>query len=161
MGNADTAGHRKATSPALLPFSFSFSFSTDSPRLFILGDPVVRRASSNGGFAADAIMPSFYPLVDADQRKRISIETRLGKERNKALRGNRIPLSRSDVAWVIDGVVFGDQQRVNSGRAHVRWAVPLPITIAAIHEWVRIRPKPARIPWNDCDRADGLKTRGG
>jgi len=47
---------------------------THSPRDFIFGDPVVRRESSSGGLAEDAMMDGWY-RDETDQRRRISIET--------------------------------------------------------------------------------------
>jgi hypothetical protein len=64
-----------------------------------LGEPVVRRASSKGGFPADAMVYDGCPRDGADQRKKIPIETGLDVEQRMIPRGERIP-RRSDIKRV-------------------------------------------------------------
>jgi hypothetical protein len=64
------------------------------------------------------MMYGWYTLDVADQRNGIPIETGLGVGQRKFWRGNRIPLLRPDISKLSTVLAFGDQRRVNSGRAH-------------------------------------------
>lgn len=77
-----------------------------SPRVFIFGDPVVRRESSSGGLAEEAIGSRIYRDKTV-QRSRISIDSEAGTKRLSRPGGSHIPCDLIRQLTVVRALIVG------------------------------------------------------
>jgi hypothetical protein len=93
-----------------------------SPRVFIFGDPVVRRESSSGGLPEEAMTIWLISTRDTkrNQRSGISIEPELETKRLIRSRGSHIPCDlTADSRWLLSTRVARRSSR--AGQLRVRF----------------------------------------